>query len=313
MKFMTKPFEHPYVDAKPPPWWVRRIKFLRLLWFNPLFQRNYQRGRLKPLIRPRYAFWIGLVVGALMSINVGGVGFIGPFWQFISIPVALLILFEFGRYFIACLVHTSRMIKQEIDVDRVSPILATPMSDRDIFNAMCLPNLVRSFEASQVLIMFGLGIVIPSIVTGLAQNFIGFGIYPSFVLVYGGVTILTYLLYFVTPLILVSYATGLFSVSNQISGAILGALLFTSTFTLLPVFGWWGFLWAVGAASPAGGCGTGMMMFFIPFIPPYNLIGVVPILIGISIARALGYTVFSRTRRGGFYRPEGLTASELEY
>ncbi|MCX6647742.1 MAG: hypothetical protein NTY09_15480 [bacterium] len=171
---MDQPHEHPYVDAAPPPWWLRKIKFFRLLWFNPLFQRNYKKSRLRPLLSPRVAFWVGLLYGVILLSVIGtGPLFLLYIGRAATIPLSIYIMIEIARCFIACLVNTPQTIKADLDSEHLSPILATPMSDRDIYFSMVLPNFVRSMEVIQSLVIFGVWIVLPALIFGISMSIFG--------------------------------------------------------------------------------------------------------------------------------------------
>jgi hypothetical protein len=311
---MTQKIDHPYVDAPPPPWWLRRIKFLRLLWFNPLFQRNYRKSRLKPLLPPRAAFWIGILYGViLLSVLDTGPIVLVYIGRAATIPLSIYIMIEIARCFIECLVNTPQTIKADLDSDHLSPILATPMSDRDIYNSMIFPNFVRSMEVIQSQVIFVVWIILPSLIFGISMSFLGpyYSLGPPVIFI--TLYILSLVIYIVAILLLISYAAGFYSTANQVFGAIASALFFTFGFTLLPIFGWWGFCWMMIGNQSGNGCGTAMMMYILPFyVPGLNLLGLVFIFAGAGLARMLGVRAFSQLRRSGIYSSEGLTASGLE-
>jgi hypothetical protein len=310
---MAQNTEHPYVDAAPPPWWLRRIKSLRLLWFNPLFQRNYRKSRLKPLLPPRAAFWIGILYGVILLSVIGtGPLFLVYLGRAAMGPLSIFIIIEIARCFIACLVNTPQTIKADLDSEHLSPILATPMSDRDIYNSMIFPNFVRSMEVIQSLVIFGVWIVLPALIFGILMSVFGPNYFLGVPVIFGALWILSVFVYIIAILLLTSYAAGLYSATNQVSGAIAGALFYTGGFTLLPIFIWWGYCFSMFGNQTGAGCGTPMLLYIAPFYPGINLIGLVFIAAGAGLARWRGVKAFSQLRRSGFYNPEGMTASGQE-
>ena len=305
---MTEKHEHPYVDAPPPPWWVRMSPFLRKLWFNALFQRNYKRGKLEPLLSPRMAFLIGLAYGIL---SIGQISqylwFLGLFAQFFILPVIILIIFELGRSFLTCLVSTPRMVKAEIDSDHLNPILAAPIPDRDIFYALTLPNFVRAMSVIEELLIFGLGAVLPYALVMVVSIQ---PIYSSYYL-YGLLYILSLIVGVIFLFRIMSDIAGYYSLTNQVFGAIVGTLIYTFIFSMMPTFAWEVYMMLM-IGNYSGGCGVPYLGFFMPFMPGPNLIPLAWMFIGMELARSLGVRGFSKLRRSGFYRPEGATAPGLE-
>jgi hypothetical protein len=218
-----------------PPTLVGAIPQLRQLWFNPVFQRYYTRSRLRLYVAPRLAFIIALCYSSL----VNGLFIFVPYgdstfevnaaylMSFISVPVFFVVGFISLVVFYFCLVMTPVDLRRDAIPGEEDPIFTTPLTDRQIYLASCLPNFVKSLLIGESLLTMLLGIIIPSIPSAFVL-INGFELDP--LIVYEGgmagvaIFLLVVITYILTALLLV-LAAGMYASFLQPVGAIIATLV----------------------------------------------------------------------------------------
>ena len=226
--------EYGLATVKAIPKWIAKVPFLRRLWFNPVFQRNYRNSRVRKLIEPKRALLIGLIgsffyTTALITISI----FMNNFEFYVGgsylipVPIAFVFLGALIRMFFVCLVSTPREFQQDIRRDDPNSILTIPISTESLFFAEILPNFVRGLEDLLSILALAVGTALPFFSSLLIIVFTGVGItifnftqISAFTIIIAFVMFATYVL--IT--LLISITVGAYAVSMTIFGAITATL-----------------------------------------------------------------------------------------
>lgn len=313
--------EYGLSTVKSIPIWIARIPFLKRLWFNPVFQRNYRNSQVKKLIYPKLAFRAGLIWSAIISVIMlivtaydhdelasDSACFI------IAFLFAIMYGITFFRMFIFCLVTTPRELQQDIGKDNLSSILTTPLSDGSLFFAETLPNFVRGLEVIQSLLYLFIGLVIPLF---LSLWLVGMKWLPTFKIEYIlsvlGTTIIT-LIYMILALVLmmlvISLVSGAYAITHNIFGAIMATLLQTFLIAIISGVAMVTFheylTWSVFRSY-----GLNFREEFIIYVST-SIIGILIVYWSCLITSYFGISAFAKVRRQGYYKPEMSNAAGLE-
>ncbi len=326
---MTGTAENGLLEVRDPPWWVKRIRFLNKLWYNPVFQRNYGRSRVSAYFTPFRVFLFSLIYSVLacntvMFINGVGTGLtISVCAILIFSPLVLFYLFALIRMFIACLVTTSAEIQRDIGGESINPMFTTPLGDSDFYFGECMPNLVRGVEFSAFLVTMPLGLIFPFVLIGVAPYIhTELGIYWTIGLVSLSIPLVIIVTFYMAinllaMMTLISLASGLYSVSFAVVGAVLANLahyfvvrlisgiavqiasMFMSgfMFLLLPGFTYGDEILQI----------TLYVLFMIGMGISLELMRLCIIGLGCYITARMGIVAFGRKRREGFWYPYAAT------
>ncbi len=307
--------------VKNIPFWIARIPFLKRLWFNPVFQRNYRNSRVKNLINPKLAFRAGLIWSAIISVIMlivtaydhDELASIAA-CLLIASPLVILYGITFFRMFIFCLVTTPREVQQDIGKDNLSSILTTPLSDGSLFFAETLPNFVRGLEVIQSLLYLFIGLALPLF---LSLWLVGMLWVPTFeieqMLPIIGITIIT-LIYMILALVLmmlvISLVSGAYAITHNIFGAIMATLLHALILAIISGVAMSMYheymTWSVFRSY-----GLNFREEFIIYIST-AAIGILIIYWSCLITSYFGINAFAKVRRQGYYKPEMSNAAGLE-
>ncbi|MCX6647739.1 MAG: hypothetical protein NTY09_15465 [bacterium] len=341
---MATSAEYGLSNQKPMPWWVRKISALRRLWNNPVFQRNYQRSRVKKLAEPKPAFLVGLISSIVINTILLN---LGRHYQFksqeilmfsfavtVGFPLACMYVLIYVRMFIVCLISTPIEMKKEIGPDIYNPVLCSPMRDSEIFFAECLPNYVRGLEVLVSYSAITLGLAIPCLIFGIPAFFSPDFNLAQFIAIVAiiladmalGIACL------VLMMLLLSLASCTYTILLPSFSAIITTLIHfgivSSMSNLAPnlIFGMYGGVFGLGLFSSM--LFTSHYGSYVNFGPLYrDTYDVTEILLYILLAlfckviitwffcyltSQWGLSAFSKMRRAGYYEPEYSTAAGLE-
>ncbi len=301
------------------PWWVSLIPFLRNLWSNPVFLRNYGRSRVKRLVSPIPA----LLTGAFLSapISVGIVVALGTDWRnvltacggwLLALPIILLYVVILIRSFIVCLVTTPRELQSDIGLEQLNPMLSTPITDADLYFGETMPNVIKGLEMSESFVALSFGLFLPAFaICGVpcAVQTLGipYGVLVSVLAFIAFPVVMVYMIAnLVLMMLLLSFAAGIYSVSMAMFGAIVATLvhyfvvrtvasMISSVVRLvftLPVL-------AAGSSFMYGGDflwgGAGFVAS--------EVLRIVLVGLGCYLTALYGVSAFAHARRQGYYMP----------
>ena len=338
--------EYGLYNQKPMPWWMGRFASLRRLWFNPVFQRNYQRSRIRKIVAPKTAFIVGLVWSALMNLIV--ILFLltkvimdkevaeTTYLIILSAPVNIIIFIIYVRMFIVCLISTPIEFKKDIISKNQSPILSIPIKDSELYIAECLPNYIRGLDIIESAIAFGIGVLISGLISAIPLSLLSHAFFTDYLAMAGfellfiihGSFDLVFMMYFL------SLITGLYSIQLPSAAAIFATLIhFVVVSVIANILPFlmevvtgvplnlvfiWQLLFDSGFYSNTlvrFGIGSSGGLLLLQAILTFASIVIKSLVIGLFayITLIIGQSEFSKLRRAGFYEPELTTADNIEH
>jgi hypothetical protein len=332
-------------NQKPMPWWIGKIASLRGLWYNPVFQRNYQRSRIKRIVEPKTALYAGLIWSVLMNLMV--IVFIltgvikdnelseSTYLFILSAPLDVIIIITFIRMFIVCLISTTIEIKKDIISENQSPVLSTPLKDSELYLAQCLPDCIRGLDITVSAIAFGIGVLISGFICAIPLSLMTNASFTEFLSMAGLVPLsiihgsfdLVFMMYFL------SLTAGLYSIQFPAVPAIFATIIHFGVVwviaNIMPLLGIvvsevffnlnfiWQLLFESGFYSNPmdryGDISIGSFLLAQTMLTIFSLV-IKSMVIGLFayITLILGQSEFSKMRRAGYYLPELTTADNLE-
>ena len=335
--------EYGLYNQKPMPWWMGKFSSLRRLWFNPVFQRNYQRSRVKQIIKPKHALYTGLGLSILLSIvtlsigravraESGSIVEIIFFTAFVG-PISLMYIIFYIRMFIVCVISTPIEMKKDIGDNTAYPILTTPLRDSDLFYAECLPNFVRGLEILESYISLSIGLLIPcAVIAFFSLIFTDLEI-TDLTMKAGIMFVVAFqtTVNVVLMMLLLSLASGLYTIWLPTFSAVAATLVHywtvSSIANIIPTLfgGTFGGLWGLGSLfnmPPTYGTMQPTPYGLNPYVSFFGtfffyllitMIGKIVITwIFLIWTTYLGKSEFSKLRRQGYYEPEFSNAAGLE-
>jgi hypothetical protein len=341
---MTILAEYGLSNQKPMPWWIGKIGSLRRLWDNPVFQRNYQRSRVKKLAEPKPAFMVGLLASIVINtlIQIVGRRFLFDSQQLLmfsfaivlGFPLACMYVIAYVRMFIVCLVSTPIEMKKDFGPDNFNPVLCSPMKDAELFFAECLPNYVKGLEVLVTYAAITLGLLIPCILYGIPA-YISPGFNPGLfmeILVIVLADMALGLACLILMMLLLSLASGTYTIWLPSFSAIIATLFHywvaSSMSNVAPnlIFANYGGVFGFGLFSSM--LFTGSYGSYNNYGPRYGgpsdwaeILGYILLALFSKVVitwffcwltSQWGRSAFSKLRRAGYYEPEYSTAAGLE-
>lgn len=224
------------LEPPPCPRLVGAIPRLRKLWFNPVFQRYYRRSRLRTVIAPRHAFIIAFIYSLLANLgfiiysivlNAFSTEVAGFTLVFaVSIPAGLVVAIAFMVMFYVCLIMTPIDLRKDTIPGQEDPVMATPLTDGQIYLGSCLPNFVKGLLIGASVISILAGLLLPSVPSAILlirYYSIGYEIVLQSTAFALGI-LLTAVAGYILMMLLLSLAAGMYSSILQAFGAILATL-----------------------------------------------------------------------------------------
>lgn len=296
-------------EVPEPPRLVGAIPYLRELWFNPVFQRYYERSRLRLYIAPLPAFFIALSYSIAANglfifmtsddadLEFNATLLLGAITTPISFVVGITSLVMF--YF--CLVMTPIDLRRDAVTGEEDPVMTTPLNDWQVYLGSCLPNFVKGLLVGESVLAMLLGILIPCI-PSLFVLVRGFELEPSLV-IFGGIGVAGAFLIAVVSYILMTLllvlAAGMYSSFLQVFGTIIATLLhylfLTRVAGIVNVLGiFMPVTWEI--LTPYDFMGPTLLWFLLLEIAKKILIA-----FGCFVTAMIGVSIFASVRRPGTY------------
>jgi len=293
------------METLKPRWWVRAVPFLRRLWVNPVFQRNYKRNRYRGKLRPLAALLVGLGFSTFMTALVTWIGRFEPRDEVfpmllvcLLIPLGVVFAATYIRLFISCLVSTSRDIQRDVSGAVLSPLQSAPLTDSEIYYGECLPNFVQALEAAEILLLLGAGMAVPLLAVYVLDMWPQPMVLQEWYGLLWGLLIAIWLVVtLVLTMLLVSLASGLYSIWLPIVGGVVAALVHYEIVS--------GFLRTVplvlySLPATRGWCETWIYEHGVFFTHPvFIAVNLLVVVLGCLLTARMGIRAFSRARRPG--------------
>ena len=301
---------------------VRRIPFLRRLWRNPVFQRNYARSRIKRIVENRQAFLVGIgwaaLVNMLAMIERDADMRIGISLMFsLVLPLSTTFGLTYVRMFILCLTTTPIELRRNIAESELGPVFTTPMSDKQIYYGECLANFVKGLETIEALVYLAAGLLIPcaflTVFPYLSQYSTTID-WQDVSIITSNVLLIALFLFsgLILMMLLLSLASGLYAISMPSFNAILVTLVHYAVVTGI----------AYAACGLFGVFTTELLpSYYDPFISEEESTVIllisqaaktIVVIFLCQITAAMGVSAFGKSRRPGYYLPERSTSPGLE-
>jgi len=304
------------------PWWVSLIPFLRNLWSNPVFVRNYGRSRVKRPVSPIPAFLVGAFLSAPISVGIAAA--LGTEWEsvltvcgvwLLAVPIILLYVVILIWMFIACLVTTPRELQSDIGLEQLNPMLSTPITDADLYFGETMPNVVRGLEISESFVALSFGLFLPAFaICGVpcAVQALGIpqGVLVSMLVFIAFPLVMVYMIVnLVLMMLLLSFAAGIYSVSMAMFGAIVATLV--HYFVVKTVASMISSAVRLVFTLPALAIGSpyspymygGEFVFPVVGVLAGEVLKIVLVGLGCYLTALYGVSAFAHARRQGYYMP----------
>ena len=322
--------EYGLATVKAIPKWIAKVPFLRRLWFNPVFQRNYRNSRVRKLIEPKLAFRIGFVwslvisvILTIVSIHENDLIMLGFLIIFIALPFVVIYSWTWIRMFFFCLITTPRELQQDIGKDNLNSILTTPISSGGLFFAETLPNFVRGLEVLHSILMLAAGLAIPLFVSLIVIIISPLPVDVKDLSEYVVGTILVVfvlLVAYVLMTLLISIIVGAYAVTMTIFGAITATLV-QSFFVLIITIAGMSFASMALEVLFCKIMGIDHLYYLnstLEIIWAFSLaifltiVGTAIIYWACLFTSHVGISALAKARRQGYYKPEFSNAAGLE-
>lgn len=308
------------VTEKESPRLIKRIPFLRGLWRNPVFQRNYARSRIKRIVGNRQAFLVGL--GWSLIVNL--LAFMEPdlemrislalIFSFL-LPLGALFGLTYVRMFILCLTTTPIGLRKDIAESELGGVFTTPLSSRQLYLGESLGNFVRGIVVIEALFYLAAGALIPFIF----MNYMPYTqIYDvdwlGIMMIFADCAMMAFFLLtgLVLMMLLLSLSSALYAISVPAFSAILLTLLHYIIVTSIAyavggMFGDFSPGFYPGYYNPVPMSDNSSLLFLAS-----QLAKTFTVIFLCQVTAAMGVAAFAKSRRPGYYVPEMSTSPGLE-
>ncbi len=318
----------PNIDAKAP-WWMYQFRTTRQLWNNPIFRWFYSQSRIKPLTTPLLAF----LIGAGWSVLFNLIALIGPYfgyeWQehlmiggLVGVVGPLQLIYTIVGFWLvmSVMLRTPYEVEKNLGGENLNVVLATPLTDRELYLGAALPNVVRSIEVLEQVVLLSFGMFIPFyLLTGIPVAVAELPLYISLpIIVLSAPVAILIVAYYALTLSLVIFLIAL-------AAAMYAVLMKSVTAILMTIVHYLFVSLVVGIFSQLtlllmsmGFIGVALLDFLFPgassiaSIILAEVIRKVLVLLAIVGTGYVGINVFSNARRSGYYIPLNATSATLK-
>jgi len=293
--------------ADPPPTWIENVGPLLEFWGNPIFQRRYVLWQMQPTMGIRSAFIVGfglsLVLNLLFRFLAEDDEYLElGFLTTIVLPGLIVFAVTGIRLFLTSLVGTPLELRLELYSGALGAILSTPLNDARIYYAECISGLLRGLGAMEEVLSMLAGLIVPFIAVMFPELW-AYAEAMGIELFWWVVLCLMAIVIIIQLNVLITFAAGLYSMLVPVVATVPATLVHILVFAGATV---WIELWCLEKLMGFN------FMLNVDLLAIFLLLGVM-LIVTIALFTVLtanfGVKVFAKSRRPGYYEPDGLNAA----